>query len=335
MRYVKKFNINGVETKQVACIELHGAPNAATEGAVGVLGIDVDSPTYDLYKCVAVNGGVYTWKEHGNTPSVGVASASIQENFLDTYKTLVTRKTAFVLILSSAVGAVSYERYRVNQVGVLASPGATVRFVIWKKIDNGDGTYLFRQTGVLGETVADSATGIALLTIDDGYVFEDLDATQGIVAQCADEVIHCSANPYGGMTFTKVPCFEDGDYTTSRDGFEIPFTIGQPDHVLFNALYDIDCMSGKTLDEFATEVDERLSALEENQGSDGGGDSGGDDVTTETPPTTIDLSTLDTEGKIVETFADGSTKTTTMEFDSDGNPTKITDGDGNVTTLTW
>lgn len=62
MHYVKQFNINGVDTKQVACIELHGKPNAATEGYVGVLGIDMDSPVHDVYKCVAVNGGAYTWE---------------------------------------------------------------------------------------------------------------------------------------------------------------------------------------------------------------------------------------------------------------------------------
>ena len=52
-------------------------------------------------------------------------------------------------------------------------------------------------------------------------------------------------------------------------------------------------------------------------------------------PSSIDLSALDTEGKIVETFADGTTKTTTMDFDENGNPIKITDGDGNETVLTW
>lgn len=56
---------------------------------------------------------------------------------------------------------------------------------------------------------------------------------------------------------------------------------------------------------------------------------------TSTPPTSIDLSTLDTDGKIKETYADGTTKTTTMEFDAEGNPVKITDGDGNETVLTW
>ena len=62
MHYVKQFNINGVDTKQVACIELQGVPNAATEGAVGVLGMDMTSPTHDVYKCVAVNGSIYTWE---------------------------------------------------------------------------------------------------------------------------------------------------------------------------------------------------------------------------------------------------------------------------------
>ena len=62
MHYVKQFTINGVDTKQVACIELQGVPNAATEGAVGVLGMDMTSPTHEVYRCVAVNGSVYTWE---------------------------------------------------------------------------------------------------------------------------------------------------------------------------------------------------------------------------------------------------------------------------------
>ena len=53
------------------------------------------------------------------------------------------------------------------------------------------------------------------------------------------------------------------------------------------------------------------------------------------PPTSVDLSALDTTGEIVETYADGTVKTTTIEYDDDGNPVKITDGDGNVTVLVW
>lgn len=62
MHYVQKFSINGIDTKQVACIELQGRPNAATEGSVGLLAMDMASPTHDVYKCVAVNGNVYTWQ---------------------------------------------------------------------------------------------------------------------------------------------------------------------------------------------------------------------------------------------------------------------------------
>lgn len=54
----------------------------------------------------------------------------------------------------------------------------------------------------------------------------------------------------------------------------------------------------------------------------------------EDTPTAIDLSRLD-DGEVVETFSDGTVKTTTIEYDADGNPVKITDGDGNVTVLTW
>ena len=51
--------------------------------------------------------------------------------------------------------------------------------------------------------------------------------------------------------------------------------------------------------------------------------------------TSIDLSAYESNGRIVETYEDGSTKTTRVEFDENGNPIKITDGNGNVTVLTW
>ena len=63
MKYVKYFNILGIDTAQIPCIELHGVPNAATVGAVGLLGIDVDSEGHELYKCVKVEGSIYTWEQ--------------------------------------------------------------------------------------------------------------------------------------------------------------------------------------------------------------------------------------------------------------------------------
>ena len=76
MHYVKHFNINGVDTRQSACIELQGRPNAATEGYVGVLGIDVTSPTHEVYKCVAVNGSIFTWELLASGLSIMGASVS-------------------------------------------------------------------------------------------------------------------------------------------------------------------------------------------------------------------------------------------------------------------
>ena len=61
MHYVKHFNILGVNTAQIPCIELQGVPNAATEGAVGLLGMNMLSDDHEIYVCVAVNGSVYTW----------------------------------------------------------------------------------------------------------------------------------------------------------------------------------------------------------------------------------------------------------------------------------
>lgn len=59
-----------------------------------------------------------------------------------------------------------------------------------------------------------------------------------------------------------------------------------------------------------------------------------DDIPEEKTATSVDLSGFE-NGTVVETYADGSTNTYTFEFDSDGNPTKITDSNGNTTVLTW
>lgn len=50
--------------------------------------------------------------------------------------------------------------------------------------------------------------------------------------------------------------------------------------------------------------------------------------------TAVDLTAFESDGIIVETYADGSTVTTTMERNAEGKITKITDSNGNVTVLT-
>lgn len=51
--------------------------------------------------------------------------------------------------------------------------------------------------------------------------------------------------------------------------------------------------------------------------------------------TDVDLSSLESSGIIREKNSDGSTVTYTFEYDNNGNPVKITDSNGNVTTLSW
>lgn len=81
MNYVKYFDILGVNTAQIPCIELQGVPNTATEGAVGLLGINMLSEEHELYKCVEVKGNVYTWMPIKNgKDGVSVVKAELNDN---------------------------------------------------------------------------------------------------------------------------------------------------------------------------------------------------------------------------------------------------------------
>lgn len=68
MEYVKHSNFFGVETKENTCITDSGAPSASTVGIVGLFYMDSDNG--DVYKCVAVADGVYTWVKVGGVPTV-------------------------------------------------------------------------------------------------------------------------------------------------------------------------------------------------------------------------------------------------------------------------
>lgn len=136
MHYVKHFNINGVATKQVACIELQGAPNAATEGAVGVLGMDMLSPTHEVYRCVAVNGSVYTWEllsagmsivsatitgEGGENISFPYSALRVPANYLIKRGDLILDSEGYLYQIS-AIGSESCETcYCGTHIGGMAS----------------------------------------------------------------------------------------------------------------------------------------------------------------------------------------------------------------------
>ena len=162
MNYVKHFNINGVDTKQVACIELQGAPNAATEGAVGLLGMDMTSPTHEVYKCVAVNGGVYTWELLSAGMSImsakitgeGALSATfpysqliIPNNYLVKYGDLILDSEGYLYRITSINTESCTAEYCNTHIGGMASGDKDRRLTI-----NGGKLQLVTESGnVLSE----------------------------------------------------------------------------------------------------------------------------------------------------------------------------------------
>lgn len=125
MHYVKHFDINGVATKQVACIELHGKPNGATEGFIGLLGIDMDSPTHDVYKCVEVRGSIYTWELLSSGMSIlsAVVSGKGESNVTFSYADLQMPDMYLVKIGDLIFDAQGY-LYRVVSIGATSCDAA-------------------------------------------------------------------------------------------------------------------------------------------------------------------------------------------------------------------
>lgn len=136
MKYVKHFSINGIDTKQVACIELNGRPNTATEGAVGLLGVDITSPTHEVYKCVAVNGSIYTWEllsagmsvisakitgEGGASKSFPYSALLIPDNYLIKMGDLIIDSEGYLYQISSIENESCTATYCGTHIGGIAS----------------------------------------------------------------------------------------------------------------------------------------------------------------------------------------------------------------------
>ncbi len=118
MAFVKGFDINGINTIQTACIELQAPPNAATEGAVGLLAIDMSSPTKDVYKCVAVNGAVYTWELLSSGMSILNSSESGNGSATKTFTYSALRMTVnYVVKVGDLVLDSKGYLYRITKLG--------------------------------------------------------------------------------------------------------------------------------------------------------------------------------------------------------------------------
>lgn len=62
MKYIRFLKLKGMDIKEIPCIKLNGIPTTSTEGAVGLLGMDVTSENNNIYKCVSAENDVYRWE---------------------------------------------------------------------------------------------------------------------------------------------------------------------------------------------------------------------------------------------------------------------------------
>lgn len=167
MKYVKKLDINGVEIRLTSCIELHGRPNAATEGAVGVMGVDVDSPSHQMYVCIAVNGAIHTWIPVTNGGSGGTGVDGITPHigangnwYLGDEDTGVCATGTHVVSVEEVNRDATLSTYRMN-----FSDGEGYEFTVYHGKDGADGksAYAYAKdggyTGTEEEFVAKLAQG--------------------------------------------------------------------------------------------------------------------------------------------------------------------------------
>lgn len=176
MHYVKKFDINGIETRQVACIELHGKPNAATEGAVGVLGVDLDSSSHQMYVCIAVNGAIHTWIPVTNGGSGGTGADGITPHigangnwYLGDEDTGVCATGTHVVSVEEVNRNTTLSTYRMN-----FSDDKGYEFTVYHGQDGKDGAYV---TG-LEEMAGDATRSTYRMEFSDGKGY-DFDVFHG------------------------------------------------------------------------------------------------------------------------------------------------------------
>lgn len=87
MNYVKNFVFYGSSAKEIPCITGNGIPTGATEGAVGLLYMDID--TGEVYKCIAVSNNTNTWVGIGGGVSQEYVDSAIQSAILDSWEAAV------------------------------------------------------------------------------------------------------------------------------------------------------------------------------------------------------------------------------------------------------
>lgn len=173
-------------------------------------------------------------------------------------------------------------------------------------------------------TALDTSEGCALVYGEDKFVLVLRDYyTGGRVAHSVDGVTWERVGSLGGGVYSRsiFLAYGDGKYIAAGDRRAADYSTEEPVSLIsYDGITWQDWVSPH-LTQGREDITEQLLGLLGAVGP--------------AAPTSIDLSAFATEGKIVESYADGTSKTTTLEFDELGNPVKITDGDGNVTEIVW
>ena len=90
--YIDSMNLFGCHVKQIPCIVGEGSPTTDTYGAIGCLYMDTSSSKGDMYKCININDGKYTWvkmientnEDSGQNPSQGGGMSAAAASLLIT-----------------------------------------------------------------------------------------------------------------------------------------------------------------------------------------------------------------------------------------------------------
>ena len=109
MNYVESFNLLGLEARQITCIKFNENPTTSTEGAIGMLGMNVNSGA--IYKCTNVNNGSYTWVPI-EPSEVDLANYLTKDDIVD-----VPDLFEYDKVMSSSGGAIlSDEIYKLKRI---------------------------------------------------------------------------------------------------------------------------------------------------------------------------------------------------------------------------
>jgi hypothetical protein len=198
MEYVKKLDINGVEIRLTSCIELHGRPNAATEGAVGVLGVDLDSSSHQMYVCIAVNGAIHTWipVTSGGSGGTGVDGITphIGTNgnwYLGDEDTGVCATGTHVVSVEEVNRDATLSTYRMN-----FSDGEGYEFTVYHGQD-GKSAYEYAQDGGYTGTEEEFAEDVNpdnIVATAESFIIDELAKHGQLKPEFANDISECTDN---------------------------------------------------------------------------------------------------------------------------------------------